>query len=209
LLSEFNTLLKKFLAIEEVSQNKSLLNASLMRAFTKKKCFNINLRYINKALKEENDSEYEIDYIYFKFISKQEYWHNLVFKDNLNFPEIIETIDAGQDKLLYFFLTYYLRNSQTRSFLGNTISNVPENELLVNFEKNFDISGFLNYYVSQKNPDAVILKIDYLFYSYLKNDITEKQYFDLKKIIIKNLKSFFPVTKSRSLAGLLDLLFQN
>ncbi|MBS1494933.1 MAG: hypothetical protein JST55_15575 [Bacteroidetes bacterium] len=190
LCAEFGNLLKKFIGHETLYIDKPELNVFIAKGLSLKHLFEISNKFIVKSIKENNDGLLSAaDTFHYKFYLNKLYIENLGTLRLQETPQYEDTNLEVTEQLLIFFLRTLFSNSLENNTNGKLFE-IKEDKLLSEIESAFDIKKILTYMESVNHKYYSFLKIDYLFYTYSFNDITEEQYMELKNLILNSIKKF-------------------
>ena len=188
LYSDFGNFLKKFIGYEEIRRDDKNIDQYIVSGITNLACFEISNKTIEKILTKDNGLlNAAIDFHHFKSLYSMLY----VNYGNLN---IQNTPDANRatNNLSETVIIHFLRELffiKTEEIVSHTN---PQNRakylMLETILSLIDIKKFLKILKKEKHEYADYLKIHYLFYHYAVNNITEKQYKDLKILILGTIR---------------------
>lgn len=188
LYSEFSNLLKKFLGYEHISSNKQVLDVCITTKLTQKNLANISDKIITKSLQDNDDGLLSLsDRFHYLYQLNENHAYNLGYLRKHSSPEYLKAETELIEKLTIFFLTKILQLS-FYDITNHKFFKIPENPILKEVAASIDAEKVIAYFDNADHEYASYIRIHYLFYQSVINDITEEQYIELKKELLQTIR---------------------
>jgi len=206
LYSDFGKLLKKFIAHERIESNEADFEDILIKGLNDKKCFELLSSLIPTYKKKRAEiTNSEEDYYFNLYTLDMAFYHGLIALNKSNLNEHHKVINSMIDNLTNFFLCAFYFLAKQDSVL-NKAHKVKKDlsEIKNNFLNAFDSEKFFE--LTKDKVEFTFIKIRYLCLKYLEGDVTEKEFYELEKLITSNVKSFSNPLKITCWGSLLTIL---
>lgn len=205
LYSEFAILLKKFVAYERLEAVEPDFNRALINGLRDKKLYGLSSKTISKLKKEPIKSfESEDDYYYEMYYLNHIFHININSSSNFDISLSHETKNNIRDNLSVFYLSTMFFFSTEDSLLTNVYGLKKTPSIHTAILKVFEEADFFRSENDAFNP--AFLKIQYLIYKYSENEITEKNYLELEKMVTDHIDEFTVHFKIMTWSLLLTLI---
>ena len=193
LFSDFGNLLKKFLAYEKFGLQDDAIEVKLAESLSDIKCYELSKKVINDyKKKKKSDSAFNEDYFYHLYKMDKVYYTNLIHSRPIYKEQIYETYNTCSDSLMLDFLNKYSALAHSQALTSIIRSDEKNNKIIESFLNTFEPEKFLKYVDNSDDKHAQAVKLQYLLYYYTKSKMNEEQYFELKKLLLDNVKNFSP-----------------
>ncbi len=207
LYSDFGNLLRKFIGYEQLSLNSEDLDVKIADGLGKKNLNRISNKLILKSLNENDDGTLSIpEKFHFQYRMNVNFIHNLGFLREYMSPEYIKWDIALTEKLTIFFLSNLLQISFFDALNHKTFPR-GENTILKEIRNSMDIEKILKYMEMTNHEYASYLKIQYLFFYYTENNVTEENYLELKKEILKTIHKVQKLDQIQFISRIIPIIF--
>jgi hypothetical protein len=206
LYSEFGGLLKKFIAHQNLEENESTFQLSLVNGLHERGAFAQSLKNIEvfKAKISEQKEKDEDDLLSLYLLDNVKNY-DYIASGKFNLDDYHSNVNICIDRLICYFmeiLFYYSRED----LLVLKAYNVKKRKdfLKEAFLEAFDTEKFF------KTDDSYFpshsIKVRYLLFKYFFKDVTEEEFYELKKIIFENLSNFTDELKTECWGNLVTLI---
>ncbi|MBS1513787.1 MAG: hypothetical protein JSS63_02070 [Bacteroidetes bacterium] len=182
LYAEFGRLLREFLGCEEINFSGLQFDIFIANKLKRINLFELSNKFIKKSLQQHNDGLLTSP-LHFPSLHAMStcYIHNLShLRENEN-QEFIDTYKSESEMTTIFFLKEIFHTALIYSMQKKIFSQHKNQKLHDEVLRLFDVPAFLDYLKSINHKYYSYLKIFYLLYYYTENEISEEQYWDLKK----------------------------
>jgi tetratricopeptide (TPR) repeat protein len=187
LYSEFGSLLKKFIGYEEIENEVNHLDPFIVTGLSRAGCYETSNKFIKKRLntsKKNLGLSEKNGLTYFKTMHHS-YKVNLTFQNKHSSPEYFELRRQHSELHIIEFLHELYFIAMEEAALKKSL-NITSTPLLLEYVlENFDIKSTLKVLDRIGHPYALNIKFHYWLYYYTVNDISEKQFKELKAVFMK------------------------
>lgn len=207
LYSEFGNVLKKFLAYEQIAMDEDLIAFNLAQSLMLKQSYELSKKSIADFQKRKNGNDkLGEDDIYYLYKMNKLNHINLVHSRPVNKQEILDTLNSESDNFAAYFLSSYCSLAYSLS-LTSIIKKDEENNLKIQkFLDSFNLDKSLEYLNSKKFARSPKIKLQYLLYYYTQNDFSEKEFFELKDLLLKNIHTYTPEETVTFFKGVIEIM---
>lgn len=207
LYTSFSKLLTKFIGYEEIENDEDTLKLKTIQGMNNIKCYGISNKLIEK-IKKDKDENSQISYSKFYYFSELDdrNFENVEYILHKDFGEYTKMLHSKSENFILYFLIKFLTIAGEYSVFIANYRLANENHILEEFLNSFDMESFLNYLQKSKNEYYPYVKIRYLMFKCSTANITLEEYYELKKLIEVNIKSFAPVDALSILYRIQDLI---
>lgn len=206
LYAELGKLLRSFISVETMKSDEISSNTLYIAGLRQRKAFELSSKAAAKN-SELITERFGIGSLAFHFhYSNFAFWFNNIHDQRKNTSkEYFTLVKSLSENVVMFLLNELFILSAENS--KNKILFTAEKEDLV-FEKFiefFDIHSFLNEFEKLNPVYASMLKIQYWFYYYSANSISESEFYKIKNEITQNIKKFYKVEQVNYIQELITL----
>lgn len=207
LYSEFGNILKKFLAYEQIAVNEDLIDFNLAESLMLKQSYELSKKTIADFQKrKKEDEKLSEEDLYFLYKMDKLNHVNLIHSRPINKYAILDSLNSESDNFASYFLSSYYSLAYSLS-LTSIIRKDEENNVKINkFLNAFSLDKSLQYIDSKKFADSPKIRLKYLLYYYTTNDISEKEYFELKDLLLKNIPAYTPEETVIFFKGVIEIM---
>ncbi|MBS1494851.1 MAG: hypothetical protein JST55_15160 [Bacteroidetes bacterium] len=206
LYSEFGGLLKKFIAHERLEKSELEFNISLIKGLSENKCYEASNKQVASLKKSINNFQIpEEDTYYYNQVLETKLLENSISMNVFDLDDIHFRYNSIIINLINFSLdTIYHIASDDSIVLKAYNVKKDFSEIQKSFFGAFDAEKYFNSESGKLAPPS--LKVRYLSYEYIQNEITFEQYKALEDLIIENIDKFSVVFKLYAWQSLLYIL---
>jgi len=193
LFSEFGNMLKLFLSYEKFAQQEDAIELNLAKSLSERRLYELSNKTVNdfKKRKETPEKFYEDHFFYFYKMDKVHY-RNLINSRPLNKKKINEVIDSTASALMLDFLNKYSSTAYILALM-KIIRPEEENNKKVDYHlSSVDVEKLVKYIKNSDDSYAKVVKMQYLFYKFSREGLSNKEYYDAKDILLNNVSNFTP-----------------
>lgn len=186
LYAEFGNLLRKFLGHLAVENSELELDTFIANSLAERNLGHISNKVINKKLEQYNGKIF---------------WGDNYFQEMYNMHSLyLQNLNAGSKDFTKEHYSVHVRMQEIISVVffrevfvllfAHSVKKIIPTEYndkysIQDFLKVLDVEKVFKYLESSGNPYTTYLKIHYLLYYYYENGLTEEQYFEFKKELLK------------------------
>jgi hypothetical protein len=193
LFSEFGNLLKKFLSYEKFAQQEDALELNLAKSLSERRCYELSLKTVNEFKKRKESSEkFHEDHFHYFYKMERIVQRNLVNMRPLNKRRTNEALNAGANALMLDFMNKYSTLAYYLSIVKVVRPDKENNKTIDSFLNSVNTDNFIKYISSSEDKYAVIVKMQYFLFKFVKDSFTDEEYYDLKNMLINNVNKFTP-----------------
>jgi hypothetical protein len=203
---EFGKLFRKFLAYEEIFPNEELIDLNLAKALSRKGAYGISDKIINEKMEKTKYKDLGRSYYLYMYKLEVQRYHNLFKEKKMDFQEIYNSLHSTAEDLAGFFFSTFSNAGYHMLFSLETQNIDCGNRKLLELIKSFDSKKLLDYLDASGLKNSTVVKIYYLFLNSFVNGFTEKEYYEIKEILIKNSGSFSKIDILNFWTNTMDLL---
>jgi hypothetical protein len=206
LYSEIGNLLKSFIAVETLKTDEIATNTAFLLGLRQKKAFELS----NKTAEKNRDkiiNNFGIGALAFHshYINYANWTNNMNDQRKNTSKEYISLVKSLSENLIVFLLKeIFLLASENISYRKLFID-AKEDLVFEKFINAFNINDFLDEFDKINISLASILKIQYWFYYYSVNELSETEFYKIKNEITKNISRFYKVEQVQFIQELIRL----
>ncbi len=191
LFSEFGNLLKKFLSYEKFGKQEDAIDLNLAKSLSERRSYELsNKTIIDFKKRKESSEKFHEDHFFYFYKMEQVHYRNLVNSRPLNRKKVNEVVDSAASSLMMDFLTKYSSTAYILALM-KIIRPEEENNKKVDYHlSSVNVEKFLKYIDSSEDKYAKIVKMQYLFYKFPKQGLSDKEYYEVKNILFSSVNDF-------------------
>ncbi len=206
LYSEIGNLLKSFIAVETLKTDEIALNTAFLVGLRQKKAFDLS----NKTAAKNRDkitNEFGIGALAFHshYINYANWTNNMNDQRKNTSKEYISLVKFLSENLIVFLLKEIFLLASENTSHRKLFIDAKEDFIFEKFISAFNLSAFLEEFDKINISLASILKIQYWFYYYCVNELSETEFYKIKNEITKNISRFYKVEQVQFIQELIRL----
>jgi len=189
LYAMFGVLLKKFIVHERIESVEPEYNRALIDGLKDRACYELSNKTI-VSLKKQNlkSFESEDDYYYDLFHLNQTHDFNINMSGKYDINLSYENKKSIMYNISIFYLSTLFFLAQEESLITKPYGLKKEASIHTTIIKTFEETDFFK---SENNTlYPAFVKIRFLFYKYAENNLTEKDYLELEKMVMDYIDEF-------------------
>jgi hypothetical protein len=190
LYSEFGKILRKFLTYEEFNRDEYSNDLNLVKALSRKNILELSNRIINDKEKETEYKSLGVNYYWHIYKLENQKYDNLYKEDKFDLQEIYDRLLYMTKHLMGYFICDFSNMGFNMEFAFKTQNIEAGNTKMLDVFRSIDKGKLIEFLDSSGIRNSEVIKSYYLFYYYMINDFTEKDFYKLKDILIRNSEKF-------------------